>query len=357
MNAESGMDQSLEVTHSSNNTSRRTFLKGVGLASAAGLVAPLLSSTSARAGGGPLVLGIQAPGPWPGGYAPAGKTWLDLVGTPGHRALACRSYQDDVITRWQDVPTRFPGETSSAGPVKVVASIRPDPALVLGDHPDFENAVKNYIENGMARARNGEISSPQLTAWHEAGNLYKNVEKWGQHIVDQLTDPLTVRQMHVKLKKWCDDVATDNLRVEYGCIIYGEISKMEPYVPFDPFSLDWYGIDVYYEDDAGWGRGDLVDYTAVSNYMNNFLKLVRSRNITSKVDNPKINVCECNANLSNADARPQFFKNLAKWLDTYPGGRRMLTFFPKGGGPHSVEWGPPKQTTIDALNFIQSTYG
>jgi hypothetical protein len=64
VDAVSGTDQSPEGTVSSNTTSRRTFLKGVGLATAAGVAAPLLASTSARGGGGPLVLGINAPGPW-----------------------------------------------------------------------------------------------------------------------------------------------------------------------------------------------------------------------------------------------------------------------------------------------------
>lgn len=358
MNAVSGMDQPSDGTVSSNNASRRTFLKGAALAGAAGLAAPLLASTSARAGGGPLILGINAPEPWEGSATlSASGTWYYEV--PG--ALGCRSYRDTPFKNVADCPTTFPGVTSvpsttGGAPVpvatNVVASIRPDPTKLLNG--DFDTVIVDFLKDGRD---NPLLPAPQLTVWHEAGNLYTNPDgsdgnggTWGDYDLR----PQTVRQMHVYMQNLCNQVGG----VDYGCIIYGEISKMDPYVPYDPYSLDWYGIDVYYEDDPGWSRGDLVDYTAVSNYMNNFLNnLVRPRNITAGVDNPKINVCECNANASNADARPQFFENLAKWLGNYGGGRRMLTFFPVGGGPHSVEWGPPKQATIDALNLIQGTYG
>lgn len=388
----SGIDQPPEGAISSHNTSRRTFLKGVGWASAAGLAAPLLASTSARAGGGPLVLGIQGPEPW------EGETTTPVLAAPGTwsykvpGAVGCRSYRDNPFTDPNECPFPFPGVTSvpdgmgSQKPLatKVVASIRPDPLVLLNpNHPNqpaFDNHIKDLIKDGMTQAGASSLISPQLTVWHEAGNLYTSLDEqvpgpsgktWKDYGVVPgtqttingvvLSADQIVRSMHVKMQSLCNQVAANNPglpRVEYGAIIYGEISKMDPYVPYDPYSLDWYGIDVYYEDDADWGRGDLVDYAAVSNYMNNFLNnLVRPRNITNQVNNPKINICECNANASNADARPGFFENLAAWLNAYPGGRRMLTFFPVGGGPHSVTWGPPQQSTIDALNFIQSTYG
>jgi hypothetical protein len=367
----SGMDQPPEGTVATNNASRRAFLKGVGLAAAAGLTAPFLATSSAHAGGGPLVLGINAPEPWegspPAGELPASGTWSYKV--PG--AIGCRSYRDNPFKDAADCPSSFPGVTSvpdgSGGqkrlPTKVVASIRPDPTNLLQGR--FDTVLTNFIVDGMKKAKAGDIISPQLTVWHEAGNLYlvktNKAGDTGWTWGDFDLTPQTVRQMHVYMQNLCNRAADHNStlpRVEYGSIVYGEISKMDPYVPYDPYSLDWYGIDVYYEDDANWGRGNLVDYTAVANYMDNFLNnLVRPRNVTNRVSNPKINVCECNANFDNADARPGFFQNLAAWLNGYPGGRRMLTFFPVGGGPHSVEWGPPKQSTIDALNVIQQAYG
>jgi hypothetical protein len=68
--------------------------------------------------------------------------------------------------------------------------------------------------------------------------------------------------------------------------------------------------------------------------MGGFLSVARNR---SGLTWPKLNVCECNANVNNDGDRPGFFKNLALWLYNN-GGRRMLTFFPDPAGPHSVTW-------------------
>jgi hypothetical protein len=91
--------------------------------------------------------------------------------------------------------------------------------------------------------------------------------------------------------------------------------------------------------------------------MGGFLSMARNR---SGLTWPKLNVCECNANVSEDGDRPGFFKNLALWLYNN-GGRRMLTFFPDPAGPHSVTWAHAADAavpyTIDALNYIQSTYG
>jgi hypothetical protein len=171
--------------------------------------------------------------------------------------------------------------------------------------------------------------------------------------------------MHVKLQSLCHEVAGTN--VGYGCIIYGDISKMASdtdsthnWVPTSSYPMDWYGIDVYYEGDGPNSNNthpDLATYDLVSQYMDGFLSMARSR---SGLTWPKIDVCECNANVSNDGNRPQFFKNLALWLYNN-GGRRMLTFFPDPAGPHSVTWEHVADAatpyTINALNYIQSNYG
>jgi hypothetical protein len=269
--------------------------------------------------------------------------------------LGCRSYLDTpFMTASEFAGTTFPGEPGT----KVVASIRPDPTNLLKG--DFDTVIKDFIGTGMTSAKAGDISAPQLTAWHEAGNLYSG-SQWSQYDLS----PQTVRSMHVHIKNLCDEMAAANPtlpRVDYGCIIYGDISKMASdtdsthnWVPTPSYPLDWYGVDVYYEGDGPGSNSthpDLATYDLVSQYMDGFLSMARNR---SGLTWPKINVCESNANASNWAARPGFFENLAKWLYNN-GGRRMLTFFPDGGGPHSVAW-PPIQGTIDALNYVQATYG
>jgi hypothetical protein len=66
MNAVSGIDQPSRGTGSPNHASRRTFLKGAGLAGAAslagagGIARPLLASTGARAATTGIILGCNA---------------------------------------------------------------------------------------------------------------------------------------------------------------------------------------------------------------------------------------------------------------------------------------------------------
>lgn len=351
-------NQPREATVSSGRASRRTFLKGAGLAGAAALAAPLLTSTSAHAAVSGIVLGANAPGAW----SPPSPTpgWASEV--PG--AVGCRSYRDTPFSTAADCPTTFPGEQGS----KVVASIRPDPQVLLDPaQTAFANAIKDLIKDGATKAANGYFAgTPQLTVWHEAGNLYSDQAKWGQYGISpgQSGAPQVVRSMHVKMQALCDQVASENPglpRVDYGCIIYGDISQMASdtdsthnWVPTPSFPLDWYGIDVYYD---GGSHPDLASYDLISDYMGGFLAMARNR---SGLTWPKLNVCECNANVGDDGDRPGFFKNLALWLYNN-GGRRMLTFFPDPAGPHSVTWSHVADAavpyTINALNDIQGAYG
>lgn len=378
MNAVSETDQPPEGTVSSNNASRRTFLKGVGIAGAAGLAAPLLARTSARAATTGIVLGANADC-W--NFSDTTHNWQSLV----PNALGCRSYRPCPFTTAQGCPTTFPGVDGT----KPLASIRPDPDTFLNTQ-NLDQAIKNLILDGMIRANSGYAGppphfagTPQLNVWHEAGNLYTNKSgaadcggTWGNY---DLT-PQTVRSMHVKMQELCNEQAAafpGLPRVEYGCIIYGVISQMasdtDPthnWVPgvapdLSKYPLDWYGIDVYYEGDppntgSTTPHPDLATYDLVSDYMGGFLTMARNR---TGLTWPKINVCECNANATDDGARPQFFENLALWLYNN-GGRRMLTFFPNPAGPHSVTWEhvadvvpPAIPYTINALNYIQSHYG
>lgn len=385
MNAIPGMHQPPEGTGSTNNASRRTFLKGVGLAGAAGLAAPFLSSTSARACSpsipgctlnNVLTLGVNAPNPWESPPTTLGQTWPDLV----KGALGCRSYRStpfnvtgsSTVAAYTDPdalgnPPKFPGEPGTIP----LASIRPDPTALLNG--DLDTVLTKFIQDGASR-----FSLPQLTVWHEAGHLYSSSD-FSQYGLDpkqvngtpqNAAAAQTVRSMHAHMQNLCRKVGG----VQYGCIIYGDIAKMANindlrdatnWVPTSGYPLDWYGIDVYYEGD-GTGtdctHGILSDYSAVANYLDGYLAVVQDR-----APGAPINICECNANDEDANFRPGFFKNLAQWLSTATNGRTwssMLTFFhtvPAGTeAPHSVPWNPPAtpdQGTIDALKYIQSTYG
>ena len=376
MNGRSRTGQLPEGAVSENSTSRRTFLKGVAVAGAAGLAAPLLTNTSARAATVPVILGANAPGPWlPAAQQPKGtKRWPAAVpGAPG-----CRSYRDEVYSTAAEIKdlindSGFPGEEG----LKPLTSMRFDPEALLSG--DLDIAIKDLIIDGAQKAVHGYFAAPpQLTVWHEAGHLYtasSDFAKYGLAPHDKNGTPTngtaaaTVRQMHVKMKNLCDQVKENNHslpHVDYGCIIYGDIDKMANdndlrgptnWVPeasstYPP--LDWYGIDVYRTGDGTGSdctHDDLTSLAKVAQYMDQFHAMVKNRD--PKATSPHINVCECNA---EADSdRSQFFWDLATWLHNNDG-RRMLTFFHPDPAPHGGPWSSAGANTIATLNEIVSSY-
>jgi hypothetical protein len=235
-------------------------------------------------------------------------------------ALGCRSYRDEVIREPRDVPTHFPGEPGS----RVVASIRPYPEALLSGHLD--DAL-------LAMLRHGAVSfaAPQLTVWHEAGSLYRDLP---------YITPAVVRLMHVKMQELCKQVSG----VQYGCVISGDISIMDRWIPYAPDTLDWYGIDVHWNAPFDFRANDRL-----AAYLGAFRILAQRR---TGLKQPRINVCEAST-LDDAD-RPQFFRNMARWLHHH-GGCRMLASYPDGGAPGAA-WAATGADTINALRYIVASY-
>ena len=419
MNA-SGTNQPPDGTYSTNDASRRTFLKGVGLAGAAGiagaagLTSPFLATTSARASGG-IILGAQAPGAWGGDGTRGWKATVKAKSiNSGSVALGCRSYRDtefnlvgdsnpnnNLAAWWRsdalgsttggpDGDPIFPGEQGSIP----LISIRPQPSVLLNG--DLDGKIKDFILDGARKASGTNPyfkGTPQLTAWHEAGHLYQGYAELApdenKYVTNGIptngTSARTARLMHIKMQnlvKAVNNAHPDLTNVEYGCIIYGDVNKMandlnDPQGPTNWIptaatgsgasadgALDWYGIDLYYEDDtatkgaaADCTHGNLSDYTKVKSHLDNFLATANRRVPSGKP--LRINICECNA--KDDSVRPQYLENLGQWLNNNPG-YRMLTFFPDPAGTHSVTWfsvaNPfPDTATVSALNTVQANYG
>lgn len=228
-------------------------------------------------------------------------------------AVGCRSYRDDVLREPCDVPTTFPGEPGS----RVVASIRPHPDALLSGGLDA--AILAMLRDGAAR-----FTAPQLTVWHEAGHLYRQIS---------YITPAVVRLMHLKMQELCRQVSA----VQYGCIIYGDIPLMDRWIPYSPDVLDWYGIDVYWNDQFDFGS-----YDKLKAYLDAYRLLVQRRG----VPHPRINVCETNA--ADESSRPNFFKNVARWLHHHGSGRMLASYRDRGTR------GQPRMTddTIHAFKSI-----
>lgn len=246
---------------------------------------------------------------------------------PGN--VGCRSYRDVV----NDIPAVWPGVP---GATRTLVSLRPHPDDLLAGYLDEQ------ILDLLAVAAPGAM----LTVWHEAGTLYQSIA---------YITPQKIRSSHVHMRELCQQAGTG---VSYGCCVYGTLSVMNKWIPYSPYTMDWYGIDIYDNDNSNNGGSfrnwsGALDDKKIHSYLNQFLAMAQGRTGTI---NPSIVVPETNS--PHVADRPQWFRHIADWL-YHNGGRRMYTFF-KDGGPSGGPWldaDDGGQPTIDALNYIVSHYG
>lgn len=235
-------------------------------------------------------------------------------------AVGCRSYQDHVIREPCGVPASFPGAPGS----RVVASIRPHPDALLSG--GLDDALLAMLRDGAAR-----FTAPQLTVWHAAGKLYRDLS---------YITPAVVRLMHLKMQELCNQVPG----VQYGCIICGDIPVMDRWIPYAPDALDWYGIDVHWNDQL-----DLSTYDQLKVYLDAYRILVQRR---TGLTHPRINVCETSAD--DESGRPGLFRNVARWLHNHGGGRMLASC--RDSGTPGEPWTPADTDTINAFKSIVASY-
>jgi hypothetical protein len=229
-------------------------------------------------------------------------------------AVGCRSYLDEVIYAPRDVPDSFPGELGS----RVVASIRPHPDALLSG--SLDDALLAMLRDGAAR-----FTAPQLTVWHAAGKLYRDLP---------YITPAVIRLMHRKMHKLCHQASG----VQYGCVVSGTIPDMDRWIPYAPDALDWYGIDVYGNDPL-----DLSSYDKLKAYLDAYRILAQRR---IGLPHPRINVCE--ANSDDGPGRPGFFRNVARWLHAHGGGRILASY--RDGDTPRTSW----MADADTINAFRS---
>jgi hypothetical protein len=215
-----GIDQSLPDDVSPEHASRRTFLKGVGLAGAAGLAGPLLASTSASASAGTLIYGINDDN------YPAFTT-----DNPHGFQYSYRAYDDTVWEKTSDVPSAW----ITKHPTDYVNwSVRPDLDMLLNH--EFDKQIIHLLSTAPDHA--------ELTMWHEAaapphcgpGNKYAK-PPWmtrGKLLAG-----------HAYMQKLCASHPNSNgHHVEYGQIFIGPANQSNVGSWIAPH-LYWYGVDIY----------------------------------------------------------------------------------------------------------------
>lgn len=207
---------------------------------------------------------------------------------------------------------------------KSLVSLRPHPRDLL------RGVLDNQIRDLLAVATPGA----ELTVWHEAGSL-----TYPSYIT-----PTSVRQMHVHMHDLCRPTP-----VRYGTVINGSTPTLQNWIPFKPYGMDWYGMDIYMT--AHFTKADgTVNHDRVKERMNGMLALARER---TGLRWPQIVVPETNSPHQNR--RAEWFTAVADWLANN-GGRRMLTFW-KPGGTAGGPWLPDDTATIRALRNLIAKYG
>jgi hypothetical protein len=325
MNAAPGIDQ--PPPESVPEASRRTFLKGVGLAGAAGLAGPLLTSTGALAATGTLIYGIN------NDNYPA-----FTADNPKGFQYSYRAYDDMVWEKPQDVPTAW----ITAHPTSFVNwSVRPDLDMLLDGK--FDDQIKSLLATAPDHS--------ELTMWHEAaapphcgpGNKYAQ-HKWmtRKNLLDG----------HAYLHKLCTENPNHNgHHVDYGQIFIGPANQANVGGWIAP-SLYWYGIDIY-DNGVYWTNPkdpkSTLKESAIDNRMTSNKKV-----LNGKAKGYKLHITETNS------PHPQHRKNwalyLSKWMRNN-GGFRFQWFYHCGGSLSGCYSGLEKSTRTYFAKTIIPTYG
>src|SRR5215475_1382777 len=168
--------------------------------------------------------------------------------------LGCRGYRDNVIID----PTMVPKSFGDIAGVKMLMSIRPHPDYFLssGSHyngnykgspvgPQIEDAINAFLQDGCTTYGAAGLA-PQLSTWHEAGNLYQkgtdsNGMSWGTYLTAS-----KVRSVHVKMWNMVQAVNANNpgAGIGYGPIMYytgssgsRDLSQMEQWFPSSSYPM------------------------------------------------------------------------------------------------------------------------
>jgi hypothetical protein len=322
MNAVSG------IGRSSQHASRRTFLKGVGLAGAAGLAAPLLTSTSARASTGTLIYGINDDN------YPAFTN-----DNPSGFQYGYRAYDDTVWEQASDVPTTWINDNPTTNYVNW--SVRPDLSRLLNG--TFDQQIIALLATAPDHAN--------LTMWHEAA-APPNCGPSNNYAQYSWMTKSNLLAGHAHMQNLCANHPNANgNRVSYGQIFIGPANQSQVGDWIAP-NLGWYGIDIY-DNSVFWN--DPNDQTKGLNQSAINTRMTNNKNVlNSKATGYKLHITETNS--PYADHRKNWALYLSEWMSGN-GGFRFQWFY-RCGGADSGCYSDLEQSTRDYIaQVIIPTYG
>jgi len=334
MNAIPGIDQPAEQSLSSKPASRRTFLKGVGLASAAGLAAPYLAGTSASAATtGTLIYGINDD-----------DYQAFKADNPTGFVYSYRAYNDTVWEQPGDVPTTWPNDNPTH---YVTFSVKPDLSLLT--QKTFDQQIKNLLASAPDHA--------QLTMWHEAAEPPHNGPT-DSYSVYPWMNKANLYAGHAYMQNLCATYPNRNgNHVGYGQIFIGPANQEQVGEWIAP-NLDWYGVDIYdgsqfWNDPKDPSKG--LDESAIDTRMTNNKQV-----LDGKATGYTFHITETNS--VDPNHREHWALYLSKWMSNN-GGYRFQWRYHCGGqdsGCYTAQNGQPgldPQTRDYIAKTIIPTYG
>jgi hypothetical protein len=300
-----------------SESSRRTFLKGIAIAGAAGLAAPLLASgADAATAAGTLIYGINNEN-----YAAFTKD------NPKGFAYSYRAYDDTVWESAADVPTTW----ITANPTDYVNwSVRPNLRLLLAG--EFDAAIRKLLKTAPDHA--------ELTMWHEAaappacgpGNEYAKYAP--KSIGGTATDgtwmtAANLKAGHAHMRKLCAQTRDSNGgNVTHGQIFIGPADQHQV-GDWIAGGLYWYGIDIY--DNKVYWKNPRVTNPAKSVLDQAAINARMTGNKTfldGIAKGYKLHITETNSPV--IQHRKNWALYLSEWMSSN-GGYRFQWFYHKGG--------------------------
>jgi hypothetical protein len=240
------------------------------------------------------------------------KDWVVAYQSAGIPVSGERYYceKDNVPDVWPARPT------DPNGTVYMCVSI----------YPNVSNLLNGAYDSKLTNFMTGSLFGDMLNCWHEASN---------QNYVDGNGEAITgpdETNMLVYLYNFAK-------RVHANCVV-GAIENTTWNSNWIPPGLDFYGMDVYYDDDC--------DPTVP---LNKWAEHVYTQGYGAT--NATVSVCECNA--SEETNRPCYFYEAANWVWTqaHNGPRCFLTYWgTEPGHPLSGPFVTNDLPTITELNSI-----
>jgi len=385
MDALPGTDQHTQASASPRRASRRTFLTGVGLAGAAGLAAPLLGSTSARASTDTLIVygaNYDFYTDWTGYISSASDPYTPGPGTrlASPNGANCERIYRDGIVPWDDnglspgdpgyvaesgTYTALPVDWSSLSPHTnyAIVSFRINPTYLL------ESPQRQIPDNGSGHMTlDGQINHflstmpahSVLTNWQEAGQGNTLNFPGYAHDANKISD------LHNHMQALFNNSSTQG---NYGQIVIDAASTIGPWLGRN---LDCYMIDIYdystsvntpcaqdsskLVGDCGSsatgpfrsGPNNTLDQGLINTKLTNYKNAFANKTNVA----PRIHITETNSPCDNH--RKDWFLYLTEWMNKN-NGYRICSHW-KQCGKDSGDW-PTDTSLLDYFTHLQYVYG